>query len=196
MIYEPPSGIKASLLRTYSTILSNGRSERIPNERAKLHFLVAWSHAVIIERLRYSPIGWSKTYEFNEADLLFSLDLIDELINAQCKTNNLGGSSRTLQNIDIELIPWQQIQVLLSQNVYGGKIDNMYDLEILSSIIQSIFTPKAFEHKYPLFTSEDPLYVPDAVKLSSYNAWINELPAVESPEWCGLPRNVETLIKI
>ena len=46
-----------------------------------MHFLVAWAHAVIIERLRYIPIGWSKTYEFNEADLIFSFDLIDELIN-------------------------------------------------------------------------------------------------------------------
>jgi dynein heavy chain 1 len=62
-------------------LLSSNRTEKIPNERSKLHFLVAWTHAVIIERLRYIPIGWSKTYEFNEADLIFSFDLIDELIN-------------------------------------------------------------------------------------------------------------------
>ena len=85
IIYEPPSGIKASLIRTYQTIFNAERTNRPPNERSKLHFLVAWLHAVIIERLRYLPIGWSNTYEFNEADQRCCLDLIDELIDTKCK---------------------------------------------------------------------------------------------------------------
>jgi dynein heavy chain 1, cytosolic len=84
IVYEPPSGIKSSLLRTYKTVFSADRSNRAPNERARLHFLVAWLHAVIIERQRYIPLGWSKKYEFNEADQRCSLDLIDELIDAKC----------------------------------------------------------------------------------------------------------------
>ena len=68
IVFEPPSGIKASLSRTYKTVCSAGRSDAAPNERARLHFLLAWLHAVILERLRYTPIGWTKTYEFNEAD--------------------------------------------------------------------------------------------------------------------------------
>ena len=85
IVQEAPSGIKSSLLRTYKTVFLPERTNKSPNERAKLHFLVAWLHAVIIERLRYLPIGWSKNYEFNEADLRCSLDLIDELINSKCK---------------------------------------------------------------------------------------------------------------
>lgn len=38
-------------------------------------------HSIIMERLRYAPIGWSKVYEFNRADLICVLDLVDELIN-------------------------------------------------------------------------------------------------------------------
>lgn len=68
VVYEPPSGIKSSLIRTYKTVFSSERTNKAPKERAKLHFLVAWLHAIIIERLRYLPIGWSKKYEFNEAD--------------------------------------------------------------------------------------------------------------------------------
>jgi dynein heavy chain 1 len=68
MIFEPPSGIKASLIRTYTLLLSPERTNRAPRERAKLHFLLAWFHAVVIERKRYLPIGWSKIYEFNESD--------------------------------------------------------------------------------------------------------------------------------
>ena len=83
MIFEPPSGMKASLLRTFTTILTPERCNKAPRERAKLHFLLAWLHAVIIERKRYLPIGWSKIYEFNEADQMCALDMIDNLIDGE-----------------------------------------------------------------------------------------------------------------
>jgi len=33
-----------------------------------MHFMASWFTAVVQERLRYTPIGWSKVYEFNESD--------------------------------------------------------------------------------------------------------------------------------
>lgn len=48
-----------------------------PNERARLYFLIAWFHAIIQERLRYAPLGWSKVYEFNESDLRMACDTLD-----------------------------------------------------------------------------------------------------------------------
>jgi len=53
IVFEPPSGIKASLLRTYKTVFSNFKEDRPPLERARIHFLLAWLHAVLLERLRY-----------------------------------------------------------------------------------------------------------------------------------------------
>jgi len=88
-VQEPPSGIKSSLLRSYRTVFQPERTNKAPCERARLYFLVAWLHAVIIERLRYLPIGWSKRYEFNEADLRCSIDLIDQLVNQKCKISKL-----------------------------------------------------------------------------------------------------------
>lgn len=58
------------------------KSDRAPAERAKLHFVIAWLHAVILERLRFTPLGWTKRYEFNEADQRCALETIDEAINA------------------------------------------------------------------------------------------------------------------
>jgi dynein heavy chain 1 len=40
----------------------------VPVERARMHFMASWFTAVVQERLRYTPIGWSKVYEFNESD--------------------------------------------------------------------------------------------------------------------------------
>ena len=46
-------------------------------ERARLYFLLAWFHAIIQERLHYTPLGWAKKYEFNESDLRMGCDTLD-----------------------------------------------------------------------------------------------------------------------
>ena len=48
-----------------------------PSERARLYFLLAWFHAIVQERLRYVPLGWSKRYEFSESDLRVACDTLD-----------------------------------------------------------------------------------------------------------------------
>ena len=48
-----------------------------PAERARLYFLLAWFHALVQERLHYSPLGWAKKYEFNESDLRMACDTLD-----------------------------------------------------------------------------------------------------------------------
>jgi dynein heavy chain 1 len=81
LLFEPPPGIKANLLRTFSTFAPS-RMMKPPNERARLYFLLAWFHAVVQERLRYAPLGWAKSYEFNEADLKVACDTLDLWIEA------------------------------------------------------------------------------------------------------------------
>ncbi len=51
--------------------------DRAPAERSRLYFLLAWFHAVIVERVRYVPVGWTKAYEFSDADQACALDIID-----------------------------------------------------------------------------------------------------------------------
>ena len=71
-------------------------------------------------------------YEFNEADQRCALDLIDEYIDAL-------GSERN--NIDPEKLPWDALKVILTQNLYGGKIDNEYDNKIMNSLVEHLITP-------------------------------------------------------
>ncbi len=74
--FEPPPGVKANLIRTFSTVPAT-RMCKEPHERARIYFLVAWFHAIVQERLRYAPLGWSKKYEFNESDLKMACDTLD-----------------------------------------------------------------------------------------------------------------------
>ena len=128
-VFELPSGIKHSLIRSYANVLTPAKSEKTPHERCRLHFLLAWFHAVIGERLRYVPIGWSKYYEFNESDQRCALEAIDEWINIYSK-------DRT--NIPPKQIPWDAIRTIIHQSMYGGKIDNEYDMKILESLVNFI----------------------------------------------------------
>jgi dynein heavy chain 1 len=190
-VFELPSGIKHSLIRSYANVLQPAKSEKPPHERCRLHFLLAWFHAVIGERLRYVPIGWSKFYEFNESDQKCALDAIDEWINIHAKDRS---------NISPKQIPWDAIRTIIHQSMYGGKIDNDYDMKILESLVNLYFNEKTYDYNYPLFktSSENQsnvLKVPDKSNNAGYLEWINALPNVESPEWSGLPNNAEKLVR-
>lgn len=139
--------------------------------------------------MRYIPVGWTKVYEFNEADQRCALDLIDEYIDA------LG----TRNNVDIDKIPWDAFRTILIENLYGGKIDNEYDSKILISLVEKFFRPESFDSSYPLFDIEDekivPLKMPDGIRYSQFLSWVERLPDSESPTWSGLPLNVEKILK-
>ena len=191
-VFEPPSGIKASLSRTYASVINPQKSEKAPKERCRLHFMLSWFHAVIQERLRFTPIGWSKKYEFNESDQRGSLEAVDEWITSATKEMS--------DNIDPKNIPWDAIRTLLSEAIYGGKVDNEYDQKILNSMTMQFFTPECFSDDFLLFrvpasSNVLPLTVPDVKKVSQYKKWIEDLPNVESPLWCGLPVNVDDILK-
>lgn len=68
-------------LQTLSS-LKNLSCFQSPAERGRLYFLLAWFHAIVLERLRYNPQGWTKKYEFSEADLRVACDMIDTWIDS------------------------------------------------------------------------------------------------------------------
>jgi dynein heavy chain 1 len=78
-VYEPAAGIKASLLSTLNRIPDSVFSVA-PSERGRVLLLLSWLHAVVQERLRYCPLGWSKKYEFGDSDLLTASDTINAWI--------------------------------------------------------------------------------------------------------------------
>ena len=53
-----------------------------PAERSHLYFILAWFHAIVQERLRYTPLGWTKKYEFSEADFRMACDTLDACVDA------------------------------------------------------------------------------------------------------------------
>lgn len=192
LVFEPPSGIKAAMVRSYTQAITAQRSDRDPAERKRLHFLVSWFNAVVQERIRYTPIGWSKVYEFNESDQRCTLDCIDEWLDSM-------GKNRT--NVDPDKIPWDALRTLISQSIFGGKIDNEFDNKILNSLVNQFFRPESYNVGFKLFepavgSSEDAtLIVPEAGSHSEFMQWIKAINLTETPAWSGLPNNVEKIVK-
>lgn len=189
LMFEPPQGIKAAMLRSYTHAISKEKSDMKPVQRSKLHFIAAWFNAIVKERLRYTPIGWSKVYEFNQSDQMCLLTCIDEWIDSM-------GAGR--EAIDPDKIPWDALRTLASQSIFGGKVDNEFDLKILQSMVDYFFRKETFNSDYPLFDSMEAgsgeqLTIPDVKSYKDFLAWIKALPNTESPAWSGLPLNVETL---
>lgn len=188
LMFEPPPGIKANLQESLRSIPPS-RLSRGPTERARLYFMLAWLHAVVQERLRYVPLGWTKVYEFNDSDQDCAFNTIDKWLDTAS-----GGRA----NISPEKIPWDAIRSLLKQSIYGGRIDNEYDQRLLDSFVNNLFTPECYDIDFQLVKGsgehEKSIVVPDGTKMEQFLEWVNKLPDREPPTWLGLPSNAERVL--
>lgn len=190
-VYEPPPGIKANLLRTFNAIPAS-QMMRAPSERSRLYFLLAWFHAIVQERLRYKPLGWSKMYEFNESDLKVAVSTLDTWLDTAAQGRN---------NIAPEKIPWEAVQILFGECIYGGKVDNIFDHRLLRSFLKKFFTSKSFESNFALVENRliDPgnnnIMIPEGIRRDEFLSWVESLDQTShSPTWLGLPPNAQRVI--
>ncbi|KAJ2477670.1 dynein heavy chain [Coemansia sp. RSA 2320] len=185
LVCEPPAGLRASLLDSLGS--ASDAPAAGPAERARLHFLVAWLHAAVVERLRYAPLGWTSRYEFSDADYACALATVDCWVDR---------AAQGRANVDPARIPWPAIRALLSGSVYGGRIDNDADRRVLESFVTRLFRADAYGADFCLLTSSGApvLPAPEATAPRGFVRWCRELPASEPPAWLGLPPNAETLL--
>jgi dynein heavy chain 1 len=105
LVYEASTGVKANILRFYNSI-SPERTDRKPAERCRLYGLLCWFNAVVQERLRYTPMGWTKKHEFSEADTNVALNVVDQWID---------GMAEGRANVDPADLPWAALRKLVSE---------------------------------------------------------------------------------
>lgn len=155
--FEQASGIRANLRKIAASDL--GLPYDSP-ERVNIHLNLLWLHSVIVERLRYAPLGWSKIYEFNDSDLRFASQVGLRWIDNAVRENQS---------------PSEAIQFLLTESVYGGRLDVPSDQRALKSMTKIIFNDK---DRFSTVSN-----------LAEFKEWIEKLPATELPETLWLPKN-------
>jgi dynein heavy chain 1 len=181
--------VQACLKRTLNSFNPEEMHQE-PAERGRMYLLVAWLHAVLQERLRYTPLGWSKKYAFGEPDLQAAILTVNQWMTQSAK-----GKS----NLPPDKIPFQALRELLATAVYGGRVDNDIDMRLLAAFVDSIFTPKAFDETHQLVPvgpdGSAAICVPAGTKRDQFLVWANSLPDKEQPFWVGLPNNAQRVLK-
>jgi len=173
--FEAPPGIKENLLRTYSNwspayIAKGGKL------RAKLLFIMAWFHAIVQERRTYVPQGWTKFYEFSNADLRSGSDIIDEIV---------------ADNATPESVPWETLLGLFKTAIYGGRIDSKHDLKILDTYLNRYFNKNQVSSPPRASLAPGCRVIPDSKSHRDYVEFIKSLSANDNPAMFGLPNNID-----
>jgi dynein heavy chain 1, cytosolic len=172
IVAQAPTGIKASLNRFLSSVAKDRFSHPVRN---RLFLLLGWVHAVIQERLRFVPTGWTECYEWTEADANHGLDVIDSLTDGQRQ--------------DPEKLPWDAIRSTLCKGVYGGRITEDSDQAVLDDLVNAVFVPQTFDVEFELV--KNVLKVPEGSSRDQILEWCNSLPSRTSPTWIGLDESAE-----
>ncbi|SBT70312.1 dynein heavy chain, putative [Plasmodium malariae] len=195
-MFEPPVGIKSSMLRTFSLFLENRDTGDPKIARIRLYFIVSFLHAIILERRRYTPIGWTKKYEFSDSDLTCALSVVDSWIDRSA--TKIG--KNVSEHIDPCNIPWDAIKKILNEAIYGGRLDNMVDSKVLDTFINHLMNPNSFEADFKLnicnsLCDKDFLQSPDLFrKLTDYIKWTNNMSNTDLPAWLGFGQQAEGLL--
>mmetsp|Transcript_8125 Transcript_8125/g.10764 ORF Transcript_8125/g.10764 Transcript_8125/m.10764 type:complete len:2280 (+) Transcript_8125:2-6841(+) len=169
MTFESPPGIKKNMQRTYSTWSPDFIGKGKPL-RAQLLFVLAWFHAIMQERRNYIPQGWTKFYEFSSGDFragTMSMDNASE-----------GGE-----------IDWETIHGLMEDAIYGGRVDNPYDLRVLKTYLKKYFNSRMIGASDAEIAPG--ISVPNTADHGDYMKVISQLGDSDQPMIFGLPDNIE-----
>lgn len=86
-------------------------------------FILSWFHAIIQERRTYIPQGWVKYYEFSYGDLKAGEQILSKFA--------LEAKGQAPQ--------WQKVYGILENAIYGGRVDNDFDMRVLRTYMHQIF---------------------------------------------------------
>ena len=184
---EPPAGLRAGLMRSYSTLIDQDRLERVDGALWKrLLFAMCFLHSIVQERRKFGPLGWSIPYEFNTGDITACLAFLEKHMFTGNK------------------ISWSTVQYMVSSIQYGGKITDDLDRRLFdvyaSKWISSDIEKESFAFNPQLLIGqiEDNFVykVPLQYDHEAYARYCSSFPEVDSPEISGLHPNADLTFRV
>ena len=175
--FEAPPGLKQNMLRTYNFWTPQWLSERTPTQ-AQLLFSAAYLHSILQERRSYIPQGWAKFYEFSQADLKSTSDVI--------LAQSAGGS-----------VDWRTIHGVLENAIYGGRMETEFDVRILRAYLSQYFNELTLaeagsKKQLPIARG---LMLPGSNDHAQYMKLVNALPDSDIPTMFALPPNADRVVQ-
>ncbi|KEG14779.1 putative dynein heavy chain [Trypanosoma grayi] len=177
---EPPTGLKANMVRCFSGITEEefevfGDDERMGVHSKsmafkKLLYGLCFFHSVVLERKKFGPLGWNVRYEWNDTDFHVSKQWLRLFFEEQ------------------EVIPWESLEYIIGQINYGGRVTDPLDRGTLQTILRSYICPSIMENDF-MFSPSGNYYAPPAGSLQSFMEHIQQMSLVDEPEVFGMHTN-------
>eukprot|EP00931_Biecheleriopsis_adriatica_P081368 TRINITY_DN5469_c0_g1_i1.p1 TRINITY_DN5469_c0_g1~~TRINITY_DN5469_c0_g1_i1.p1 ORF type:complete len:4656 (-),score=1282.68 TRINITY_DN5469_c0_g1_i1:88-14055(-) len=182
---EPPAGLKASLYRTYTTMITQETLDKVDHEKWRmLLYVMAVLHSIVQERRKFGPIGWCIPYEFNNSDLDASLLFLEKHLSS---------------TVTVGLpLSWITIQYMVAEVQYGGRITDDLDREQFVTyaakwLCDDIYKPSfTFNNYHWDFNYQ----IPDGLEMAVYREYIDEIPSFDSPLIFGLHPNADITYRL
>lgn len=152
----------------------------------KLQIAVSWLHACVLERSVHSPIGFSKRYEFSESDLVAAWEIVaSRLSKANTSRNGLRGIAHMLTNA-----------------IYGCRIEDDADLDIVKALVEEVFSPERLisprEHGTLTVRGGDRHGPGVSIPLNSdeRSEYIRLMPLQAPPQWTHMPSDTNKKMQV
>jgi len=183
---EPPAGLRAGILRSYTVMVDQDRLERIDsNQWRQLVFAMCFLHSVAQERRKFGSLGWCIPYEYGNGDLSACLLFIEKHLYQGA-------------------ISWPTVQYIISEVQYGGKITDNMDRRLFNTytaawISNAVLQPDfAYNPKAPLarIPNDFRYTIPEVGDLDAYRRFISSFPEIDSPEIFGLHPNADLTFRV
>lgn len=185
---EPPSGLKAGLLRSYTpgVLVDQDKIERIDTiQWRQLLFALCFMHSIVQERRKFGPLGWNIPYEYNDGDLQSCVLFLEKhLYNGP--------------------ISWSTFQYMVSAVQYGGKITDSLDVRLFRTYSELWLSERTCTEEFS-FTPKSPIFkipsdfnyiVPSFTEHADYRKYIEKFPDIDSPEIFGLHPNADLTFRV
>ncbi|ESL11605.1 hypothetical protein TRSC58_00640 [Trypanosoma rangeli SC58] len=195
LVYEPPPGMKSSLLQTVGALTPHSSYAKQPADIQRIYLAAAWLHAVVMERLLYIPMGWSTRYEFSDTEFWRILQAVDSWVGTAVRSGGGSGS----EGIDRDRVSWPALQTIIGTTLYGGKISNEFDQLLLNFFCLQLMSTAVFDDDRPFALTDDNelnvhLTFSSIQSLQGVQEWVRALPDAETPLWARLPASASRVV--
>ena len=176
---EPPKGIRANLVKTYSDVSSKDfkACQNCPTEWRQLLFAVSFFHSAVLQRRKFGPLGWNIKYDFSPSDLECSLSTVKLYLE------------------EGQQIPWTALRYLIGEIHYGGRVTDEWDRVCIQSILESYVNPQVLQPGHA-FSSSGEYRSPLGETLQEHKEHMTKMPAWEDPDVFGMHSNAENALQL